>query len=333
MDEHGLPGAGERPTVVRIEAGSQNLLFEVRRGGTHMALRRPPDPIPARREEAFVREHRLLAALSGSDVPHARLLGGCDDPEVLGAPFVLMEFVDGWTLGRSGWPSPYDNDIAARAGTAFELVEGIAKLARLDWQVRGLEGFGRPDGFHDRQVDRWLSHLSSFQFRELPGIDVAAEWLRRHRPRRYEPGIMHGDYQFANAMFAPGAPARLEAIVDWEMATIGDPLLDLGWALMSWPPEGDDMVEFRYFDFAGMPARDALLERYESVSGRPTDDIDYYVILARFKLAVVLEGGAARRAKGEADERTATYESLSVELARKAADLTRTTSLRPAVGR
>ena len=213
-----------------------------------------------------------------------------------------MEFVDGWSPIQEGttWPEPFGSDLDARRGLAFELVDGIARLARVDWEARGLEGFGKPDGFHERQVDRWLHHLEAVQFRPLPGIDEAAAWLRTHRPRSYRPGIMHGDYQFANVMYRHGAPARLAAIVDWEMATVGDPLLDLGWVINGWPDDtsagGQGTVS--YVDFTGMPSRDELLDAYATASGRPVDEIDYYVILARFKLAIVLEAGYARVVAG-----------------------------------
>ena len=138
----------------------------------------------------MLREHRLLVALADTDVPHPRVIAGCDDPSVVGGCFYLMEFVDGWSPIQEGttWPAPFGSDLDARRGLAFELVDGIARLARVDWEARGLEGFGKPDGFHERQVDRWLHHLEAVQFRPLPGIDEAAAWLRTHRPRTYVPG-------------------------------------------------------------------------------------------------------------------------------------------------
>jgi aminoglycoside phosphotransferase (APT) family kinase protein len=207
-------------------------------------------------------------------------------------------------------------------------VEGIALLSRVDWRAKGLDDLGRPEGFHERQVDRWLSHLSRFQFRELPGIDVAAEWLRGHKPSRYEPGIIHGDYQFANVMFGHGAPARLAAIVDWEMATVGDPLLDLGWVIMGWPREGDDPSSLGYVDYTGLPSRSELLEYYANESCRPVDEIDYYEILARFKIAIVLEGGYARYVAGGADNpKMEAFGPIVLDMMSKAADLARTTKL------
>ena len=286
MDGQGLPGAGEPIASRFVSGGASNEIFEVSRGGHRWALRRPPRRVPQGRNETMMREYRILAALDGTDVPHARAAGACDDPEVLGAAFYLMDFVDGWSpISEPEWPEPFYSDLDARAGLAHELVEAIARLSRVDWRAGGLEGLGRPDGFHERQVDRWYAHLERFKFRDIPGLDVAGDWLRGRKPRSYEPGIMHGDYQFANVMFHHGAPARMAAIVDWEMGTVGDPLLDLAWVVMGWPDDtgggptgtvGDDDEAPAgrrvggYVDYTGMPGRDDLLERYASVSGRNT---------------------------------------------------------------
>ena len=353
MDDQGLDGAGEPLSVRFISGGASNEIFEVSRGGHRWALRRPPRRVPPGRNETMMREHRILAALDGTDVPHARAAGACDDPEVLGAAFYLMDFVDGWSpISEPEWPEPFYSDLDARAGLAYELVEAIARLSRVDWRARGLEGLGRPDGFHERQVDRWYAHLERFRFRDIPGLDEAGDWLRGRKPRSYEPGIMHGDYQFANVMFRHGVPARMAAIVDWEMGTVGDPLLDLAWVVMGWPDdtreggagvaetggEGDDAAGGEglpagrrvssYVDYTGMPGRDELLERYATVSGRDTDEIDYYVILARFKMATVLEGGYARYVAGGADNpKIESFGPVVLDMARAAADLARTTSL------
>jgi len=330
MDTRELPGAGAPVTARFVTGGASNELFEIRRGDVRLALRRPPRKVPKGRNETMLREYRVLEALRETDVPHTRAVAACDDPSVLGACFYLMEFVDGWSPMSTGrtWPAPFDTDVAARQGLAYELVEAIAKLSRVDWQARGLEGFGKPDGFHERQVDRWLAHLAAFKFRELPGIEVAADWLRRHKPRRYRPGIIHGDYQFANVMYRHGAPARMAAIVDWEMATIGDPLLDLGWVLMGWPDPDEDRGAAGYVDYAGMPSRAELMQRYATVSGLPVDEMDYYVILARFKIAIVLEGGYARYVAGGADNpKMAMFGDVVLDMMRKAAELARSTTL------
>jgi aminoglycoside phosphotransferase (APT) family kinase protein len=328
MAEHQvLPDASDL-VARRLSGGTQNDVFELCSGSDHIVLRRAPTAGRADRYRAIVREIRLLRALAGSDVPHARLLAAdVSEAGLLGGPFYVTQFVDGWNpMGAGVWPAPFDRDLDSRRGLAFELVGGAARLANVDWRARGLDDFGHPDNFHERQVDRWLTYLSAFQFREIPQLDVAADWLRRHRPVTYRPGVMHGDYQCANVIFAPGARAELAAIIDWEMGTVGDPLLDLGWALLAWPPEADDMVETRYVDYTGMPPREELLAHYESISGRPTKDIDYYVILARFKLAIVLEASVARRGQGQADARTDMFGPIVLELARKAAELSRSTA-------
>jgi aminoglycoside phosphotransferase (APT) family kinase protein len=286
-------------------------------------LRIPPAAAPAARHDGLRRELRLLRALKGAEVPHAELVEGTDDADVLGAPFYLMEPVDGWSpMGTGMWPEPFESDLSLRPSLAFELVRGAALLGSVDWEARGLTGFGRPENFHQRQVDRWLSFLSGYKFRDLPGLDEAAAWLRAHRPRHWSPGIMHGDYQFANVMYSHEVPAKLAAVIDWEMTTIGDPLLDLGWILISWPPEGDDMT--RYVSLDGMPSRDEMLQHYEKISGRSTEDIDYYVVLARWKLGIVLEMSYAKfAAGGVVDPKVASFGTLVLELIRKAAELSR----------
>jgi aminoglycoside phosphotransferase (APT) family kinase protein len=330
LASHDLLSGGGELQATPLAGGSQHALYLLRRGDSELILRALPSHAGPERAQALMREYRHVRALAGTDVPHAKAHAATDDPAVAGQPCYVMDRVDGWSPAGQAWPAPFDTDPGTRAGLAFQLVEGIARLASVEWRERGLEGFGRPGGFHERQVDRWLSFLAAYQFRELPGLDEAAAWLRSHRPRTYQPGIMHGDYQWANVMFAYGAPARLAAIVDWEMATIGDPLLDLGWALLAWGPEGDDMTAARLIDHAGMPPRDDLLDHYQAVSGRPVDDIDYYVILARFKFGIVLEKTVARsrnRAGGPADPAAERFDPVILEVIRKAAELARHATL------
>ncbi|WP_374023941.1 phosphotransferase family protein [Mycobacterium sp. HNNTM2301] len=288
LDASEAPGSGEEPRVEQLKGGSQNTLYLLDRGGERMVLRMPGARADAARIDGLLREIRLVRALSGTDVPHAALIAADDTGSVLGMPFYVMQAIDGWSPMDGGWQPPFDTDLAARRGLAFQLVEGAAKLGRVDWRAHGLDGFGRPDGFHERQVDRWLTFLDAFKVRDLPGLDEAAHWLRNNRPAQYRPGIMHGDYQFANVMFAHGEPARLAAIVDWEMTTVGDPLLDLAWCLLGYDGEEPKADGF-YLDMAGMPTRSELLAHYEAISGLSTENIDYYLVLANWKLGIVLE--------------------------------------------
>lgn len=319
MDETGLPGRGE-PDVRFISGGTQNDIYEIRRGEERCVLRIPPPPAPANRDEGMVREWRIIEALDGTDVPHTKAIALCADPSVLGRPFYLMGFVDGWSpMDHKSWPSRFGTD-AARAGLAYQLAEGIALLSRVDWQARGLGDLGRPEGFHERQVDRWTRFFDRIKGRELDGLDVASGWLRAHRPLDYVPGLMHGDYQFANVMFEHGAPARLAAIVDWEMGTVGDPKLDLAWMIQSWPADtsAPEATTASYVDLRGMPSRDQLVAHYAEVSGRQVDDLDYYLVLAKWKLAIVLEQGFQRAGD---DEKLLSFGPIVPNLMRSAAEL------------
>jgi aminoglycoside phosphotransferase (APT) family kinase protein len=326
MDDTCLPGTGEPLEHRYISGGSQNEIYEIRRGELHGALRIPPSSAPETRDAGIMREWRIIEALDGSDVPHTPAIAACDDHEVLGRAFYVMGFVDGWSpMGLTdGWPAPFDTDLEARRGLAFQLVEGIALLSRVDWRAKGLGDLGRPEGFHERQVDRWTAFLERIKTRELPGIEVASAWLREHRPLDYVPGLMHGDYQFANVMYRAGAPARLAAIVDWEMGTVGDPKLDLGWTVQGWPTDtrAPEASESGYVDMFAMPGRDEVLAHYAEVSGRQVDDIDYYVILAKWKLAIVLEQGFQRAGD---DEKLQMFGPIVLQLMADAADLAEST--------
>lgn len=325
LDAAGAPGDGQTPGLELISGGSQNVLYRIDRGGHRMVLRMPGPRADEARLDGLRREIRLVRALAGTDVPHAALIAADESGTVLGRPCYVMTEIDGWSPMSGGWQAPFDTDLDARAGLAFQLVEGAAKLGRVDWRGQGLEGFGRPDGFHERQVDRWLGFLARYQVRELPGLDEAADWLRHHRPDHYTPGIMHGDYQFANVMFADGAPARLAAIVDWEMTTVGDPLLDLAWCLLGYQgeePAGDGF----YLDMTGMPKRSELLEHYERLSGLSTEHIDYYLVLANWKLGIMLEKtyAASLQPNSSVDPKVAAAMGpMVLDLMQTAAELTR----------
>ncbi|MFG3293843.1 phosphotransferase family protein [Streptomyces sp. NPDC048179] len=329
LDESGLPGKGEPVEHRFVSGGAQNEIYEIRRGELHCALRIPPPTAPPARDEGILREWRITEALNGTDVPHTEAIAVCTDTAVLGRTFYLMEFVDGWspmsTTGGRGWPEPFGTDLAARAGLAYQLAEGAALLGRVDWRAKGLHDLGRPDGFHERQVDRWTRYLERAKGRELPGFESAAAWLRAHKPLDYVPGLMHGDYQFANVMFRHGAPARLAAVVDWEMGTIGDPKLDLAWMLRGWPEDtgAPEAATASYVDLFGMPSRAQLIEHYAKVSGRQVDDMDYYDVLAQWKLAIVLEQGFRRAGD---NEKLQAFGPMVLDLMKSAADLAETTA-------
>jgi aminoglycoside phosphotransferase (APT) family kinase protein len=327
LDERSLPGKGEPVEHRLIAGGTQNEIYEIRRGELHGAIRIPPPSAPQDRDKGIVREWRIIEALEGTDVPHTPAIAVCEDKDLLGRTFYMMGFVDGWSpMDNPGrWPEPFDGDLDARKGLAYQLIEGIALLGNVDWKAKGLNDLGHPDGFHERQVDRWTAFLNRIKKRELPGFDVAADWLRAHRPIDFIPGLMHGDYQFANVMFRDGSPARLAAIVDWEMGTVGDPKLDLGWVVQGWPADTNDPSLSEtggYADMYGMPSREQLVDHYATVSGRQVDDLDYYVILAKWKLGVVLEQGFQRAGD---DFKLQSFGPIVLDLMKGAAELAEST--------
>ena len=330
MDGAALPGKGEPLEASFLSGGTQNVIYRIRRGEEVCVLRMPPPGAPPDRDKGILREWRIIEALDGTEVPHTAAVGVCSDASVLGRPFYLMGFVDGWSpmdLSQRRWPEPFDTDLAARQGLAYQLAEGIALLSKVDWKARGLQDLGRPDGFHERQVDRWTAFFERIKGREIDGLDVATDWLRAHRPLDFIPGLMHGDYQFANVMYRHGAPAQLAAIVDWEMGTVGDPKLDLGWMVQSWPENTDapDVSEMSYVDMRGMPSRTEVIDHYAKVSGRQVDDLDYYLVLAKWKLAIVLEQGFQRAGD---DEKLLAYGPVITALMRSAADLAESSDYR-----
>ena len=248
MDGQGL-GEGPLEGVTLLGGGTQNILLRFSRAGREYVLRRPPPHLRANSNETMRREARMLAALKGTPVPHPELIAACPDEEVLGAAFYLMEPIEGFNPS-TGLPPLHAGSPQMRHRMGLALVEGIAALGALDYRERGLDGFGKVDSYLERQVARWKSQLDSYRQYAgwpgpggIPGVDEVAAWLERHRPASFEPGIIHGDYHLANVMFRHDS-AELAAIVDWELTTIGDPLLDLGWLLATWrEPETADAGE------------------------------------------------------------------------------------------
>jgi aminoglycoside phosphotransferase (APT) family kinase protein len=327
MDGAALPGKGEPLTARFLSGGTQNVIYELVRGDASCVIRMPPPGAPPDRDKGILREWRIIEALDGTDVPHTKAIGVCDDAAVLGRPFYLMGFVDGWSpMDQHGkWAEPFQSDFDARPGLSYQLAEGIALLSKVDWKAKGLADLGRPDGFHERQVDRWIGFLERIKKRELTGLDAATAWLKAHKPLDFIPGLMHGDYQFANVMYKHGAPAQLAAIVDWEMGTVGDPKLDLGWMVQSWPSDDGASGEMSYVDMRGMPTRDQVVAHYAEVSGRQVDDLDYYLVLAKWKLAIVLEQGFQRAGN---DEKLLAFGPVVTDLMASAAELAESTDYR-----
>jgi aminoglycoside phosphotransferase (APT) family kinase protein len=299
MDAKGL-GGGEIECPALLAGGTQNVLLRFRRGERELVLRRPPARPRGDGNATILREVRVLAALAGTDVPHPRLIALCPSEEVLGAAFYLMEAVRGFNA-TVALPGPMAQDAALRRRMGFALVEGALALGRVDHAAAGLSDFGRPDGFLARQVSRWKGQLDSYREFQgwpgpagIPGVSRVGAWLEENCPRRFSPGLMHGDYHIGNVMFRPDEP-ELAAIVDWELATIGDPLLDLGWIMATWPgPGGETTSEQTIRPWEGFPVIEELVAHYAAFTSRDMSDIRWYGVLGCYKLGLILEGTYAR---------------------------------------
>ncbi|MBO0881080.1 MAG: phosphotransferase family protein [Mycobacterium sp.] len=305
MSRQGL-GDGPLEDVSEISGGTQNIMLRFTRSGRPYVLRRGPQHLRPRSNVVILRETQVLAALADTDVPHPHLIAACDDPRVLGdAVFYLMEPVDGFNAGQE-LPPLHAGDPATRHQMGLSMAEALAKLGAVDYVAVGLDDFGKPTGFLERQVPRWLSELESYrEFENYPGPDIPgvqdiANWLEQCRPPVWTPGIMHGDYHAANVMFSRTGP-DVVAIVDWEMCTIGDPLLDLGWLLATWRlSEKPGVFGGPLTEVGGLASPEELIERYGRNTTRDLTHINWYTVLACFKLGIVLEGTQARASAGKA---------------------------------
>jgi len=308
MDSRGL-GSGPIEDVTLLAGGTQNLITRFQRLDRQYVLRRPSlNPRPEA-NKTMMREAQVLAALAGSGVPHPTLVATCSDESVLGACFYLMEPISGFNA-VNGMPEPHRSDPAMRRRMGFSLVDGAAALARLDYLAVGLEGFGRPENFLERQVLRWQEQLSSYARQEgwpgprsLDGVGPLSEYLSTHIPSGYQPGILHGDYQLANVMYRYDSP-QLAAIVDWELSTIGDPLLDLAWIIATWRGYAPELPILQVEPWDGFPLVDELIAHYADQSDRDLSGFNWYVVLACFKLGIILEGTHARACAGKAPRET-----------------------------
>ena len=320
-----LPGAGSPLVAERLgtETGIANALFLLSRGEQHWVFRQPPAVKNDPSASDTLREWRLLTALEGTDVPHPRPLLVCDDAGVLGRPFLIMELVDGFTPGYE-LPEPFASDGALRHALGLAYVDGCAALSRVDWQARGLEGLGKPDGFLERQVSRWLGQLDRYRTRSLPELDFLSRWLDDNRPSMSAPAILHGDYSPFNVMVAPEAPSRLAAIIDWDTGTIGDPLLDIGHLLARWTEPGEEpVIDVQAGGTEGYPTRAEMAARYAERTGRDLAALAYYEALALFKLAIILEGSYARQHGAGIPDRENRMAELVPRLLRAAAAFAR----------
>ncbi len=292
-------------TVAPMTGGGSCEVFAVERGDARWVLRRAPRHASSATAHDVLREFRILDAIKDEPVAVARPVVACADDQVFGSPFYMMERIDGKPILQSvpqSWAA-----VPETHGRALEaLVDALVAIHAVDWSACGLEDLAHTDDYLSRQLKRWLTQLDSYGGRPLPAAHRVAAWLDAHRPADQAAALCHGDYKLDNVLFSPTAPPQLLAVVDWEMASIGDPLIDLAWALIFHPgAEGTihlGMTKEPTFAPEHLPDRAALVARYANGSGRDTTAMGWYDVFSRWKLAVVLEGSYAKFVRGQSDK-------------------------------
>ena len=303
LDEHGL-GEGEI-VASPIGDGHSNVTYLIERDGWEGVLRRPPRPPLPPSAHDVLREARLLRALADTPARVPVVLAVCADEQVIGSPFYVMERVEGEVIVTS-IPPELDTPVERRR-IGDQLIDSLVEIHAVDWRAVGLEGFGKPTGYLERQLRRFGGLWELNKTREIPAVERVGAWLSEHLPDSAEATIVHGDYRLGNTIFAATAPARLAAVLDWEMATIGDPLADIGYLCMMWSEAGDPNEGLRaalgnVTRQEGFPTREELIARYQECSGRSVGDIRWYVTLAVWKSVVFMEGNYKRAIAGSTDD-------------------------------
>ena len=303
LDSQGL---GSGPVEAeRIGEGHSNVTYLLRRGDTRLVLRRPPRPPLPPSAHDVLREARLLAALEGTHARTPRILATCDDETVLGVPFYVMEEEQGHVI-TSEVPAALDSD-QERARVGEELVDALAEVHSVDWRAAGLEGFAKPTGYLERQLRRFNSLWEHNKTRELQIVARVGDWLAANLPDSPEATIVHGDYRLGNVMVGTEAPGRVVAVFDWELATIGDPLADVGYLTVTWVGR-DDPEDTMFSNLSavtrepGFPSREEMVARYEEASGRTMNALHWYQTLALWKAAVFMEGNYKAFVAGASDD-------------------------------
>ncbi|HYZ54582.1 MAG TPA: phosphotransferase family protein [Streptosporangiaceae bacterium] len=282
-----------------LAGGRSNLTYLVTDGTHRWVLRRPPLGHVLATAHNMSREYRILTALAASTVPVPAAVAHYGDPEVIGAPFYLMEYVEG-VIYRSG--AQLTAVSAADANRLADgLVDALVALHTTDPAAVGLADFGRPDGYLARQLDRWARQLAASRSRTVTGLDGLGSRLAASIPPQGPAVLVHGDYRLDNVIMATGAPGRVLAVLDWEMATLGDPLTDLAAMVMFWDGLGglDTVITTTPADYPSFPDRSRLLARYADATGASLARLPWYLGFAYYKLAVICEGIHYRHTRGE----------------------------------
>jgi aminoglycoside phosphotransferase (APT) family kinase protein len=293
-----VPLDGE-PVATPIAGGRSNLTYMIRdESGVRYVLRRPPRGVLLASAHDMGREYRILTALAGTDVPLPRTWGLCVDPTVLGAPFYVMDIVPGTVLAERedgiAYPGP------ARPIASRQLVEVLSRIHRLDLEAVGLAELSRKHGYAERQLRRWRTQLDASRTRDLPLLDVVHRDLESSIPEQRAIGLVHGDYRFGNVLVSP--TGQVQGVLDWELATLGDTLADLGWMLASWAEPGEYEVLGTPTTAGGFLTRGEVLDVYSDLTGQDVSGIAWYQAFALWRLACIGEGIYRRYSTGAMED-------------------------------
>ena len=317
VDEEGLRrylaehlGEEETLEVERHDQGHSNETLFVNWGDHELVVRRPPPGETAETAHDVLREYKAIDALQGTDVPVPETVAACDDHGVIGCDFYVMERIEGDVI-RYSEPERFANP-EGRRRVGEELVDVLAQIHNVDYEDVGLGDFGRPEGYTQRQVDRWTKQLDwAFEEteseREVPDLHRVGDWLDENAPEEHDHKLVHGDYKLDNVIYATDDEPRIAGVLDWEMCTLGDPLCDLGWLLFFWmdekDPESKVMETFGsgYLRNDDYPTREELVERYEEKTGVGVDNSRFYRTLAVYKMCALGEMFYARYLMGNSD--------------------------------
>jgi aminoglycoside phosphotransferase (APT) family kinase protein len=297
--------------VENISFGHSNEVHLVHFEDHAWALRRPPRGPLLPTAHDVLREYRILKALQETALPLPRVYASCEDPGYIGAPFYLMEHLHGRVIRSPNVPASEPSFAitpAARRAVSEGMIEVMVTLQTIDWRAVGLERFGRPDGYLERQLKRWTDQLERTlpQTRPLPVMEKIRDWLGSHIPTTQSATIVHGDFKLDNLMWTLNDRPRPLALLDWEMSTLGDPLADFGWMLTYWSEPTDSAMRRGVVSSMdpdpGYLSRREMVGLYEQRSGRAVDQVVFYEAFALFKLAIILEGSYVRHLSGQADD-------------------------------
>lgn len=291
-------------TVTPMRGGGSCEMFRIKRLGRPWVVRRAPVSSVSATAHQVVREAQIMEMLGAAGFPVPSVLAHTDDPSILGAPFFVMSFVEGGVIRMDGLPEALRRDPASHGRIGEELIDTLAAFHAVEWRDTAFADLSHPEGFLPRQVDRWMAQLAGYRVRDLRGVDEVARWLRENVPASGDLTVMHGDYKLDNVIWAPTAPPQIACVVDFEMTAVGDPLIDLAWAMIFWPDDNNpialaspDSPNGIDRDHCQPPAM--LVQRYAEATGRDLSHFDWYQAFSAWKLAIVLEGSYAKHLRGE----------------------------------